>query len=105
MNNKGQSLVTFIMLLPLIIVVIDFFIEKINITYNETRVDNILCLACRQENIEEYLNLNDNFDEISIDIIDNKTYIITKKNVRSLLSGIVGIDKFKIKNEKICEGR
>lgn len=104
MNNKGQVLVMFVILIPLIIFVIDLFIEQINLNYNKTKVDNILELACIQVDIDEYISKNDKILSVEIENRNGQTVITTTKKVNSILAKIVGINEFTIKNKKICKG-
>jgi len=99
MNNKGQTLVMFVIVLPIILIILTLvvdmgllYIEKRNISNNtkdavEYYLDNLDDI-----NIEPKINnlLNENIDDIKINIDNNTDYIEinVKKEYKSLYSVI-----------------
>lgn len=121
MNNKGQSLVIFVILLPILLImftlIIDLgflYIEKRNIKDNvflsaEYYLDNIDDIDI-QKKVEKLLNKNIN--DINIDIIEETNYIKisvskTRKSLYSIILNSTDINvTYKIDkvNKKIIKG-
>lgn len=97
-NNKGQVLVMFVILLPVILLLIGVFLEKIYLINEETKIENIIDIACKSNDINETIRKNDNTLEVEIKDIDNKKVIIIKKNVKGF------IKNYDIKVNKSCKG-
>lgn len=99
LNNKGQVLVFFVLLIPVFILILVLVIDIGNLSYQKNSLNNICNLASSEakytedNKLEEYIKLNDK--EISQIIITNDN-ITLKKNVEGILSSIVNIDIFDI---------
>ena len=107
LNNKGQSLVMFVLIIPIIILIFTLVIDIGNVIVNKQELDNINYLTIEygldhidEDDIETKLinmvNSNDNkVEQVSVVVRDDKINIsITKK-----VSGIF-IEKIKIFNIK-----
>lgn len=99
MNNNGQALIMFVLLLPLIILVFAYMIESANIMYNKTRIQNIIVDSCDSKNSQEYILKN--IPDASIIVTSDKITVL--KEIDSTIANIIGIDTFTIKVTKICE--
>lgn len=107
-NNKGQVLVLFVLMVPLIIFIIAYFLENMFISNEKQKLDNInqILLEYSYENKENVglydaiLNLAlKNDKEIIIESFDiNTDYIeITlSKDMDSMFGKIIGINKYEI---------
>lgn len=104
LNNKGQVLVFFVLLIPIFLLILILVIDIGNVSYQKNALDNICNLASEEainldkEKLEEYIKLND--DKLdSIIIEDNK--ITLKKKIEGTLSQIVNIKVFNV--ESTCQ--
>ena len=108
MNNKGQTLILFVMLLPLLFILLCLVVD-IGLLYSEkNKLDNIV-----KENIKYFLenNIEDDEDELNkllyknidnvkienIDFHDNKLKVEVTKKYKSIFSNILNKDFYKIK--------
>ena len=108
MNNKGQTLILFVMILPLLFILLCLVVD-IGLLYSEkNKLDNIV-----KENIEYFLenNIEDAEDELNkllyknidnvkienIDFRDNKLKVEVTKKYKSIFSNILNKDFYKIK--------
>lgn len=92
-NNKGQVLVVFVIILPLMLLGFSIFIKKGYIYYEKTKIENILKVACNSKNPEELIIKNDNKIESKIIIKDKQIIIDARKKVMNEI----------IKIKKVCE--
>lgn len=110
MNNKGQTLVVFIILLPLILVLIGYAIDKCCLLYEEKKLNNILSIACNYTidnknsitEIERLILENDN--KIKTIIINKKDIatITLEKEINSIFGNVIGISTYVIKTNVTC---
>ena len=56
LNNKGQTLVIFVMILPIIVLGIAFILIKVYSTYEKNKQNNIANIICEQYKKENYIN-------------------------------------------------
>lgn len=96
LNNKGQSLVMFIILLPILLLILTLVYDVGNAIYEKDRLSNTnyMVVDYALDNIdsidEDDLNTlilenDNNLDDISIMIIDNSVDISLKKILRVFL--------------------
>lgn len=85
MNKKGQALVEFIIILPILILILFAIIDYGMITYSRNRMDNIINDISKmyfnnetKEEINKFIKSNDN--TINIDIKEEAKYINIKLN-------------------------
>ena len=111
MNNKGQTLVVFIMLLPFMCLLIGFIIDKCYLLYREKELKDIASIVCeyaldesKMDNEIKQLALENDKNIKNIQIIrkDNNTNITLSKNQKSMFSKLIGKDFYKIKVEISC---
>ena len=95
LNNKGQVLVFFVLLIPVFLLLLVLVVDIGNIAYQKSALNNICNLASEEKldnyKLEEYIKLNDS------EIDDIKIYddsIKLKKQVSGILSKIVDINIF-----------
>lgn len=111
LNNKGQSLVLFIVLLPILLLVIVLVVDVGTIITSKQDLNNINYMMVDyglsnlgKENLEEeirkYIVLNDiEIDNMDIRVVDNEVYINMKKTEKSLIAHIFNIKDFEIVSE------
>ena len=111
LNNKGQSLVLFVVLLPILLFVIVLVVDVGSIMTSKQDLNNINYMMVDygldnmgKENIESeitnYILLNTNkLDNIDVRVIDNEVYIYMQKYEKSLISHIFNIKGFQIVSE------
>lgn len=108
LNNKGQSLITFVLLIPLFLMIMVLVIDIGNVFLKRQELNNVNNMVIdygldhiEEENVEQELfsiiNLNlKEVQDISIDIKNNEIRINIKQEVKSLLGNIINIDGFDI---------
>lgn len=111
LNNKGQSLVLFIVLLPILLLVIVLVVDVGTIITSKQDLNNINYMMVDyglsnlgKENLEEeirkYIVLNDSeIDNMDIRVVDNEVYINMSKTEKSLIAHIFNIKDFEIVSE------
>lgn len=111
MNNKGQTLVIFVVFLPVLILLVAAAID-ISLMYSETNeLNNINKLVINyglshldennlESKLEELSKLNDeNVNKIDIKIEKNKIIIDLEKKEKSIFGNVIGLKKYKIKSK------
>ena len=102
MNNKGQTLVLFVALLPFIFILFVFVFDLAFLSSEKTKLDSIASSSLRSivmENKDIELvkdNIRKNDSSIVIDEIYNNSICLSKK-VKPIFGGIIGYDIFNIK--------
>ena len=110
MNNKGQVLVLFLLLLPVFILVLALVIDVSLMSYNKNKLDNINMdilnslsnkTDLTNKDIKMLLDLNDEdvvIDEITI---DNKYIILSDhKKINPIFGRIIGFKEYTVKSTK-----
>lgn len=113
MNNKGQSLVLFVMTVPIIFMLLFMVYDIGNMILLKQTLNNINYLALDygldnidNENITSKLNNvilknKNDIDKININIHDNKIYIDLEDNIDTRISLIKSINVFNIKSSYV----
>lgn len=118
LNNKGQSLVLFIVVLPILLLILVLVIDIGRIIVFKQELDNInkIALDYGLDNLEidnlEIDNLNDKMveiiklnnkkiDDININLENNKLYIELNIDMCGMLSELVDITIFDIKSSYV----
>lgn len=111
LNNKGQSLVLFVVLLPILLFVIVLVVDIGTIMTSKQDLNNINYMMIDygldnigKENLENeitnYILLNTKkLDDIEVKIIEYEVYIYMKKYEKSLIAHIFNIQGFEIVSE------
>ena len=107
-NNRGQTLVMFVIFLPVLIIIFAGLIEVSTINIEANKLDSINSIAIdygldniNDENIkdklEELIKTNDNkIEQINIKLEDNKLNIELTKYKDSIFGKIIGKENYKI---------
>ena len=104
MNNKGQSLVFFVALIPLLFIIFAFIFDTSLIIRENNRLESITTsainyLAKENKPYQEVENIiKENDKEINILIINNEE-ILLQKNVDSTFGKIIGFKNYEIKTD------
>ncbi len=108
MNNKGQTLVIFVLLLPVFLVLFAYIVDTSILFYEKNKLDDInkMVIDYKMHHIEEneakikkYILRND--EKIKIEKIimdDKKVEIYLSKKVKSLFGRIIGFHHYDIKS-------
>ena len=114
MNNKGQSLVLFIIIIPLIIIMFVFVVDVSRLYYEKNRLDNINVLVLEKysdkndSEIERIIRKNDS-DITNIEINHENNSLTLTKNIDVIFIGVLNKNKYeinstyKIEDEKIIK--
>ncbi len=106
MNHKGQTLVAFVLLLPILFLFFAYFIEQSKIVQEKIHLNEILAIisSTEEEKIREILYENDEKIElVSYQNQDGKIKITVQKEIESFFGKIIGINTYQIKVEKRIE--
>ena len=113
MNNKGQSLVLFIIIIPIMLLLIFLVYDVGNMILLKQELNNINYIAIDygidhlnepniEENIHNIITKNkSNIDKIEINIEDNIIYIDLESKIKNKISIIKQINNFNIKSSYI----
>ena len=109
LNNKGQSLVLFIVIIPIIIGIMVMVIDIGNVIYEKQELDNINKIVLEEglDNINEVSVVDDmkelaflNKSDINLDIkfIDMEFYVESTYYVKEIFSKIFDTDGYLVKS-------
>lgn len=122
LNNRGQSLILFVIVLPVLLLILVLVIDigrvislkqelnnisEIVLDYgidylNNDMDDNIDSISSIENKLIEIIELNkDDIDEIDVRIDNNKIYILLSDSVDGIFSSILDIDMFDIKSSYV----
>ena len=99
MNNKGQVLIVFVLILPLLLLLAAYIIDNTYIAYhtnklnqiNQLIVEDAVINGMTSEEIEEYVAKNDESIEIDFMFVSSdKVELTLKKDIKSLFGNIIG---------------
>ena len=102
MNNKGQTLVLFVALLPFIFILFVFVFDLAFLSSEKTKLDSVASSSLKNivmENKSKDLvkdNIKKNDSNINIDEISNSSICLSKE-LKPIFGGIIGYDIFKVK--------
>lgn len=98
LNNKGQSLVIFVIVLPILLLFISYVFDVITINYERNRLNNIAVQIKDNVNTltddEIVILVNKNDKEIDVDIKENE--IKLSKNIKSIFNKITKQEYYNI---------
>ena len=110
LNNKGQALVMFVLIIPIILLVLVLIYDIGNALYEKNRMSNTNYLATEyaldnmgsinENDVIRYIQKNaDNLNNISVTINDNEVEIYTEKKIKGLFGKSFDIDISTVKSE------
>ena len=112
-NNKGQTLVIFIVVLPLLMIIMATVIDISLMYYEKNKLDNLNMMVTEyginhleDKDLKEKINelINENDDEIKskkIETSENNVTITLSKETKSTFGKIIGIEKYIITSKYI----
>lgn len=112
MNNKGQVLVVFILIIPLLLLGGTYIVDTAYISYHSNKLNGINSLvinsAVEKEltaiEIEEYIIKNDpNIEIQSLIVTSNRIELTLKKEIKSLFGNIIGKDSYVLISSKAID--
>ena len=113
LNNKGQSLVLFVIVLPILLLIVILVIDigKALVLKQELKNISNIVLDYWLDNLDkeeikfELVNLvelnNNEIDNVNINIDDSKIYIKLNENVKGTFSGIIDISIFNVETSYV----
>ena len=104
MNKRGQSLVTFILIIPLITLFLAFFIDSSLMLLEKNKIDGVIknnMEISLKENIRDTAKIKNvikkNIDiDVTIDIVDDTLKVIANGNKKSVFSKILDFSWYKL---------
>ena len=108
MNNRGQVLILFVLIIPILILGAAYIVDNIYISYHTNRLNNINSLIINdsviekleEEQIVEYVHKND--EEINVKVIydDSQIKITLTKRIKSIFGVIIGKNYYDLNSTK-----
>lgn len=98
MNKKGQSLIMFVLLLPVMLMIFALIID-VGLMYNAKIKGEALLEEAIKDNkdVEEYFEINDiDIDNIKFDSKNGNSCVIIKYRIDSVFGSLVGIREYEI---------
>lgn len=109
MNNRGQVLIFFVLIIPLLILGAAYIVDNIYISYNTNKLNGINNLVIKDASINnmsegeirEYIKKNDKDIKIEKIIMSNdKLQIKISKEIKSLFGRIIGKNTYNLTSSK-----
>lgn len=109
MNNKGQVLVLFVLIIPLLLLLGAYIVDTAYISYYTNQLNGLNSLvineARKQEltipEIEAYIRKNDSNVEIeTLNVTNTEIEIILKKEIKSLFGIVIGKKSYILTSNK-----
>ncbi len=110
MNSKGQTLVLFVLILPLLFIILIMLINYATISLEKQKIDNnvkqtieyglnlkldekvvedgVLTNSEIENKLSYLLSKNITYDDLNIDVSDNRIFIMVSKSINGFLSSI-----------------
>lgn len=113
MNSRGQSLVLFVLLIPVLFLVLFMVYEIGRMVLLKQKLDNINYLAIDYgvdkmtsdsilDDVRELIIKNKNdIDSIDIKVMDNKIYIVLDDSINKTTSLIKNMELFKVRSSYV----
>ena len=108
MNNRGQTLVVFIIFIPVIILLMAFIVDtslmyiaksKLN-DLSKTIIKEIYDIEDKNNKVEELLKVNEiNYNNYDVEINDNKVKLSIEEEIDSVFGSMIGNESYTIKSE------
>ena len=107
LNRKGQSLVLFVLLLPIMLGIMAFVIDVGNAIYVKNDINNAILMVMdvaldkqmQQEDIEVLLHYNLEENQNIVVVRDDVVVIESKTHVKGIFSKLFGFEGFLIDSE------
>ena len=97
MNKKGQSLMMFVIFLPIIILALALVVDLGTMYNAKIRGNNLLKEAIKDDiDVDEYFRIN-NVEILSKEMKSDEDCVIIKSRVKSVFATIIGIKYYDVK--------
>lgn len=97
LNNKAQTLVIFVLLLPIIILFLVYIVDIVNINYEKIKLDNISNMILEEMETDKDLDIcllaEKNDSDIECEVNEE---IVLKKRIKSLFSNFTKNEFYEI---------
>lgn len=112
MNNKGQVLIFFVLIIPILLLGAAYIVDNTYIAYHINKLNGINSLVIKDasinnltvDEIEEYIKKNDQDIKVeSVMITNDKIEINLSKEIKSLFGIIIGKDTYTLKSSKTLD--
>ena len=112
MNNKGQVLIFFVLIIPILMLGSTYIIDNVYIAYHTNKLNEINNLVIKDasinklstDEIKEYINKNDEDVEVEfIMISSDKLEINLSKEIKSFFGIVIGKETYTIKSKKTMD--
>jgi hypothetical protein len=113
MNRKGQVLVFFIILIPILVALAAYSVDMTYIYYRSTKLNNLNHMVLEyglkhikdtdvRKKMDDLLDKNDSdIDDYEIVIIDNKISISANKKIDSIFGKAINIDVYHLSSSYV----
>jgi hypothetical protein len=104
MNNRGQSLIMFVLILPLIALFIAFFIDSSLSLMEKSKLDGIITSNMEEalkndirdeDKIRNAIKKNDKMD-IIVSVVEDELRVIVKLNKKSIFAKILNFEYYSL---------
>ena len=102
MNNRGQSLILFVLIIPIVVVFLAFFIDLSMVNYEKNRLNGIIVSNLEvivNSEIRDINKIKNVFleNDISVDISleEDSVIILVDSDIKSLFGKILNFDVYK----------
>ena len=107
MNNKGQSLVLFILTIPILLGILVLVVDVGNALHQKNKINNIIEMVIEyglennyeEEKLKKLINYNLKTDNYQVEIKDEIINIKVEAEINGIISNIIDINSFKILSE------
>ena len=103
LNNKAQSLVIFVLILPVALLFIGYVFDVVNTNYEKNKLENLSLMLkenldedITDNEIKELISKNDTNIIVSITRKENVTKVELSKRIKSLFGKIIGKEYYDI---------
>ena len=113
LNNKGQSLILFVLFIPILLLVMVLVVDIGNVISLKTELDNISNIVLDygldnlekenlQSDLENLVKLNKNdIDKVKIKIEENKIYVFLEESNEEIFLGLVDVSIVSLKSSYV----
>lgn len=110
LNNKGQTLVMFVVLIPIFLFIVTLVYDIGNALYEKEKLSNInyMTILYGLQNIDSVdendlidiiMSNTDNLSKISVMIEDNFISVKLDKNIKGILGGVFGFNILEVRSQ------
>ena len=95
LNNKGQSLIIFILCLPLLLLFLTYVIDTVRVNYEKNKLESIIEIS-KEEETDKICDIALKNDKDLNCEISNNTVVLNKR-IKSLFGKIIGKEYYNVK--------